>query len=327
LLWFVCFFASQPSLCSLTGAQAAQGALCLAPYAPLPPPWFLCRFDMNSVRLGVAGWIAAAVLSRSTLHLIGLVERTLPTIAGALARAPGSSHEPPSRSFELQDAPQEEQLVSARSDPLDLPLPDPPPPDDREHSTHVVKLGVLRESRAVFFAPLGEEVFFRGFLLPVLATAMPLAAAVAASSFLFALAHVVRSDYDPVYSTTQYVGFSVVMSLVTLAGQGNLAAPIIAHALFNAGLGVGYYFPYLLGSAGWWPAYVEHFAKALAVLDAAPPEFRLNMSAEMQACEDMILAERSRLAADAAPAQCAALEVAFARQFTVHTEDASSEGA
>jgi len=161
----------------------------------------------------------------------------------------------------------------------------------------VVKLGMPSELPSVVLAPLGEEVFFRGFLLPVLATAMPLAAAVAASSFLFAMAHIQRRDYDPVHSTSWYTGFGVLMSCLTLVGHGNLAAPIVAHALFNAGMVVDQYTVDVLVLAGKWRAFVEWFAEYVAELDAKNPDFRPQLSAELQRFVSNMLAERSRLAA------------------------------
>jgi membrane protease YdiL (CAAX protease family) len=261
---------------SLTGhAGRAQGALCLAPYAPLPPPWFFCRFDVNSVLLGVAGWLAAAVLSDATWRLSLLVLRKLP------------------------------QLVTARSNPPGLPVPQRRLPGDREYSMRVVKLGMPSELPSVVLAPLGEEVFFRGFLLPVLATAMPLAAAVAASSFLFAMAHIQRRDYDLVHSTSWYTGFGVLMSCLTLVGHGNLAAPIVAHALFNAGMVVDQYTVDVLVLAGKWRAFVEWFAEYVAELDAKNPDFRPQLSAELQRFVSNMLAERSRLAALHSEGACA----------------------
>ena len=74
-----------------------------------------------------------------------------------------------------------------------------------------------------------EESFFRGFLLPVLAQAVPPAAAVAASATLFAAAHLASP-----LATAQLFAVGAVLGATTLAARGNLAAPIIAHAGYNA---------------------------------------------------------------------------------------------
>ena len=81
----------------------------------------------------------------------------------------------------------------------------------------------------VVVTPPLEEAFFRGFLLPVMAQAMPPAAAVAASAAVFALAHLA-----PPSATAQLFAVGAVLGATTLAARGNLAAPIIAHAGYNA---------------------------------------------------------------------------------------------
>ena len=78
-------------------------------------------------------------------------------------------------------------------------------------------------------SPPLEEAFFRGFLLPVLSQALPPAAAVAASAAVFALAH----PWSPL-ATAQLFAVGAVLGATTLAARGNLAAPIIAHAGYNA---------------------------------------------------------------------------------------------
>lgn len=78
-------------------------------------------------------------------------------------------------------------------------------------------------------SPPLEEAFFRGFLLPVLAQAVPPAAAVAASAAVFAVAHL-----ETLLGTAQLFAVGAVLGATTLAARGNLVAPILAHAGYNA---------------------------------------------------------------------------------------------
>jgi len=81
----------------------------------------------------------------------------------------------------------------------------------------------------LLLSPPLEEAFFRGFLLPVLAQALPPAAAVAASAAVFAAAHLTSP-----LATAQLFAVGAVLGATTLAARGNLAAPIVAHAGYNA---------------------------------------------------------------------------------------------
>ncbi len=82
---------------------------------------------------------------------------------------------------------------------------------------------------AVVVAPPLEEAFFRGFLLPTLTRWLPPAAAVAASSAVFAAVH-----FAPALGTAQTFAVGAVLGAVLLSARGNLAAPMLAHAGYNA---------------------------------------------------------------------------------------------
>jgi len=84
---------------------------------------------------------------------------------------------------------------------------------------------------ALLVAPPLEETFFRGFLLPSLcAHAQPLTA-VALQAALFAALHFNASNTQELVQTFA-VGCS--LGVLTLKARGNLAAPIAAHAAYNA---------------------------------------------------------------------------------------------
>jgi membrane protease YdiL (CAAX protease family) len=83
--------------------------------------------------------------------------------------------------------------------------------------------------KVVLVAPVLEETFFRGFLLPTLTRWLTPPAAVAAAAAAFAAAHVA-----PPAVTAQAFAGGLVFGGALLAARGNLAAPIIAHACYNA---------------------------------------------------------------------------------------------
>lgn len=78
---------------------------------------------------------------------------------------------------------------------------------------------------AVVLAPLWEEIFFRGFLLPSLATCMPLPAALLLTSLFFGLGHEDR------WLPTSILGLVLGAAY---AATGNLLAPIFLHFINNA---------------------------------------------------------------------------------------------
>ena len=106
-------------------------------------------------------------------------------------------------------------------EPIDQPiLPADPEP------VHVV-LGMLA---VVIAAPLGEEVFFRGFLFGSLRGRMGFAPAAAISAASFALFHV-----TPLLVVLMFfVGFALAW---LYERRGSVVAPIGAHAMFNV---IGY---------------------------------------------------------------------------------------
>ncbi len=76
-------------------------------------------------------------------------------------------------------------------------------------------------------APLFEEVMFRGFLLPSLTRYLPVWGAIAASSLLFAIAHLNLSEVLPLAM------LGVVLGVVYTRSR-NLIAPMLLHGLWNA---------------------------------------------------------------------------------------------
>ncbi|HLO50066.1 MAG TPA: CPBP family glutamic-type intramembrane protease [Kamptonema sp.] len=87
---------------------------------------------------------------------------------------------------------------------------------------------------AVFFAtasiaaPVFEEIMFRGFLLPSLTRYLPVWGAIAASGFLFAIAHLNVSEVLPLATLGMVLGFVYTRSR-------NLLAPMLLHSLWNSG--------------------------------------------------------------------------------------------
>ncbi|KAF8062934.1 hypothetical protein HT031_003773 [Scenedesmus sp. PABB004] len=80
---------------------------------------------------------------------------------------------------------------------------------------------------ALLLAPTLEEVFFRGYVLPSLTTWTHPAAATVLSALFFASAH--PSD---AFAAELLLG--CVFGAALLAGDGNLAVPLLAHSLYNA---------------------------------------------------------------------------------------------
>jgi membrane protease YdiL (CAAX protease family) len=80
---------------------------------------------------------------------------------------------------------------------------------------------------AAIGAPVSEEIFFRGLLLPALAKWTGVPAAVFASSLLFAAIHASPHQLLPLFV------LSLALSLVTIR-SGRLECAILLHALFNA---------------------------------------------------------------------------------------------
>lgn len=87
---------------------------------------------------------------------------------------------------------------------------------------------------AIFFltasvaAPVFEELMFRGFLLPSLTRYLPVWGAIAASSFLFAVAHLSLSEVLPLMT------LGIVLGVVYTRSR-NLLASMLLHSLWNSG--------------------------------------------------------------------------------------------
>lgn len=77
-------------------------------------------------------------------------------------------------------------------------------------------------------APMFEEIFFRGFLLPSLTRYMSVGGAILASALLFAIAHLSFSEVLPLFT------LGIVLGVVYTRSR-NLFASILLHGLWNAG--------------------------------------------------------------------------------------------
>ena len=186
----------------------------LAPFAPLPPPLFACRFGPKTVALGAAGALGAAVAARAVPAAAGSVAALL---APADAGASGAFFIElmTKRRVALHQVLLGFAEISAFSPCSDAGFLGPGP-----LAACAITVGVT---------PPVEEAFFRGFLLPVMAQAMPPAAAVVASSAVFAFVHFTTPS-----ATVQLFAVGAVLGATLLAARGNLAAPIVAHAGYNA---------------------------------------------------------------------------------------------
>lgn len=90
----------------------------------------------------------------------------------------------------------------------------------------IIMLGIL----SVFFAPVAEETFFRGFVFGGLRSRWSLLTAALASGLLFGLAHAGNPDGLLVIPPITAIG---VLFAWGYAHTGSLLTPMLAHALFN----------------------------------------------------------------------------------------------
>jgi membrane protease YdiL (CAAX protease family) len=98
-------------------------------------------------------------------------------------------------------------------------------------ATPTLLVGISTAAAIIAFRALGEELFFRAWLQPLLAQRWGCVAGLAGTSLLFGLAHIVSRDLQP-------VGFINVSLAGTLFGllalrTGGLAAPFGAHWVWN----------------------------------------------------------------------------------------------
>jgi len=89
-------------------------------------------------------------------------------------------------------------------------------------------------------APMFEEIFFRGFLLPSLTRYLPVWGAIIASGFLFALAHLSFSEVLPLAT------LGIVLGIVYTRSR-NLLSSMLLHSLWNSGTLLSLF---ILGSGG-----------------------------------------------------------------------------
>ena len=90
-----------------------------------------------------------------------------------------------------------------------------------------VALGIFFFTASIA-APLFEEIIFRGFLLPSLTRYFPVWGAIAASSLLFAIAHLSLSEVLPLATLGAVLG-------IVYTRSRNLLAPMLLHSLWNSG--------------------------------------------------------------------------------------------
>jgi hypothetical protein len=94
-------------------------------------------------------------------------------------------------------------------------------------SSNSSALVALLTGFAVVAAPLFEELFFRGFMYPVLKRRLGVAAALTIVSVAFALIHCHLPSVAPLFALSLGLGLAYEMT-------GSLVTPIAMHALFNA---------------------------------------------------------------------------------------------
>jgi membrane protease YdiL (CAAX protease family) len=101
--------------------------------------------------------------------------------------------------------------------------------DDAQQArgSEVVKLAVA----ATLLAPVAEEIFFRGILLPAFARVMDGRAAIFLQAMCFGAIHVDSWNTWPLAIPLAVVGWATGWIYVR---TGSLAAPIVLHAVFNA---------------------------------------------------------------------------------------------
>jgi len=96
-----------------------------------------------------------------------------------------------------------------------------------ERLLHQPRMIALASIGIAIVAPVGEEVFFRGFMYQGLKSHMPTWAAAALSSAVFGLVHISPVEF--------FALFALGLALTWLFERtGNLTAPIVAHAMNNA---------------------------------------------------------------------------------------------
>jgi membrane protease YdiL (CAAX protease family) len=101
------------------------------------------------------------------------------------------------------------------------------PTDIRSHAYILALASFL----AVCFAPVAEELFFRGFIFPGLARAWGVPAGIVASGLLFGSAHLLGNPY--LYkSLIQFAGIGMIFAFVYWK-SGNIFASMLAHVTFN----------------------------------------------------------------------------------------------
>jgi membrane protease YdiL (CAAX protease family) len=90
-----------------------------------------------------------------------------------------------------------------------------------------VALGIFFFTAAIA-APIFEEILFRGFLLPSLTRYMSVWAAIALSSFIFAVAHLSLSEVLPLTTLGMVLG-------IVYTRSRNLLSSMLLHSLWNSG--------------------------------------------------------------------------------------------
>lgn len=95
----------------------------------------------------------------------------------------------------------------------------------------VAQVQVLLALGAVVIAPVYEEYFYRGFLLPAFTKSWGRQAAVAASALAFSAVHLSGADFVQLWVLGTVLGYSYVT-----VGRDNLLVPTLAHSLYNAAI-------------------------------------------------------------------------------------------
>jgi membrane protease YdiL (CAAX protease family) len=79
---------------------------------------------------------------------------------------------------------------------------------------------------AVIVAPLTEELFFRGILYRTLKSLLGAGPAILVTSLAFGLAHLNLLAFGPLFALSVFL-------IISYEKTGNLAVPILYHAMFN----------------------------------------------------------------------------------------------
>ena len=229
-------------------ARARRGADALgpAPAAPLPdtsravfiavPAWFLASFVVGAVAQS-AGLSWPALLATSGLVHLAISLVLLPMVRAG-ARSPGVSVAREVATGVLAGVVTFAAVaVVGQVVTWGYGLAGSAPPEQDAVAIARTSAGLDRAvvlASVVVLAPFGEEVFWRGALLPAMARRMPVPTAVVVQGLLFGAAHFLLGA--PVASWPLAIPLALVGILAgwIYVRTGSLGATVLVHATFNA---------------------------------------------------------------------------------------------